>query len=402
MADVAKPVLEGVRVLDLSRVVAGPWAAMTLGDLGAEVIKVENPAGGDEVRLYGPPFEAGESAYYLCVNRNKKSVLADLKTDEGQAIVRDLAKVSDVLIENFRAGAMESFGLGLDRLMAENPKLVACSVSGYGRASPMAARAGYDFIIQGESGLMSIIGEADGPPMKVGVAVSDILCAHNAVAAILAALLAREQTGRGQHLDMALLDCSVQALGNQGANYLMTGEPPRRLGNAHANVVPYQPFETADKPITVAAANDRQFRALCEVLGRPELADDPRFAGNAKRVENRDTLVPILAGLFAARGRDEWLEKLHAAGLPAGAIRTIDEVLEAPEVRARGMVAEVPHPAMGTARLVASPLKLSETPVVAPTHPPLLGEHTAEVLEAVLGWEKAEAEAYAEKVAPAG
>ncbi|MFQ5765682.1 MAG: CaiB/BaiF CoA transferase family protein, partial [Rhodospirillales bacterium] len=380
----AKPVLAGVRVLDLSRVVAGPWAAMTLGDLGAEVIKVENPAGGDEVRLYGPPFEAGESAYYLCVNRNKKSLLADLKTAEGQAIVRELARVSDVLVENFRDGTMERFGLGLEGLRAETPRLVTCSISGYGRDSPMSARAGYDFIIQGESGLMSIIGDADGPPMKVGVAVSDILCAHNAVAAILAALLARERTGKGQHVDMALLDASVQALGNQGANYLMTGEPPRRYGNAHANVVPYQPFETADKPITVAAANDRQFRILCRVLGRPELADDARFAGNAKRVENRDALVPVLAGIFATAGRDDWLEKLHAAGLPAGAIRAIDEVLEAPEVVARGMVTAVAHPAMGSTRLVASPLKLSETPVVEPTHPPTLGEHTAAVLEAVL------------------
>jgi len=391
--------LDGVRVLDLSRILAGPWCAMILGDLGAEVIKVENPGFGDDTRLFGPPFLAGESAYYLAANRNKKSLLVDLKSEDGQGIIRQLAATADVLIENFRSGQMEKFGLGLESLRAANPKLITCSISGYGRVSPMAGRAGYDFMIQAESGLMSIIGEPGGRPMKVGVAISDLITGNNAAQAVLAALLARHNTGRGQHIDLALLDCQVAALANVASAYLMTGEAPDRLGNAHAAVAPYEPFETLDEPIALAVGNNRQFETLCRVLGLEDLAGDPRYADNASRVKNRETLTPALEAVFRTGGRDGWLEKLLAAGLPAGAIRTVDEVLESPEIAARGMIREVDHPAMGKTRLLGSPLKLSETPVIDPEAPPTLGQHTVEVLMNVLGWPRGKAEDYAEKLA---
>ena len=401
MAEVAKPAaLDGIRVLDLSRILAGPWSAMVLGDLGAEVIKVENPQGGDDTRTFGPPFEAGESAYYMAFNRNKRSILADLKTGEGQGIVRRLAAKSDVLIENFRFGAMDKFNLGLDELRQANPRLVTCSISGYGRISPLAERAGYDFMIQAESGLMSIIGEPDGPPTKVGVAISDLITGANAVQAVLAALYHREKSGIGQHIDLALLDCQVAALANVAQAYLMTGEKPKRYGNAHQAVAPYEPFETADKPIALAVANDRQFRILCRELGLERLAEDPRYASNSARAENREPLVRELTAVFKTKGREEWLQKLHAAGLPAGAIRTVDEVLESPEIAARDMVRDVPHPAMGSARMLGSPLKLSATPTIEPFHPPTLGEHTVEVLVDVLGMTEAEAAAYAANLVP--
>ncbi len=400
MAKPAPGALDGVRVLDLSRILAGPWCAMVLGDLGADVIKVENPSGGDDTRLFGPPFEAGESAYFLTANRNKKSLLVDLKTAEGQGIVRELAMRSDVLIENFRAGALEKFDLGLDNLRKANRRLITCSISGYGRESPLRGRAGYDFMIQAESGLMSIIGEPDGPPMKVGVAIADLFTGNHAVQAVLAALIARERSGEGQAIDLALLDCSVAALANVAHAYLMTGRPPPRTGNAHAAVAPYEPFDTADKPIALAVGHDRQFKVLCKVLGLENLPGDARFASNADRVNNRLALKPLLAEVFRTNGRDHWLTVLHAAGLPAGAIRGVGEVLDSPELAARGMIAEVPHPALGKARLVASPLKLSATPVRAPVHPPTLGEHTFEMLTEVLGWEKEEARAYAARIKP--
>jgi len=398
-APAAPAALGGIRVLDLSRILAGPWCAMILGDLGAEVIKIENPGHGDDTRLFGPPFQDGESAYYLAANRNKKSLLADLKSEEGQGIVRRLAADADVLIENFRTGQMEKFGLVLADLRAANPKLITCSISGYGRDSPMADRAGYDFMIQAESGLMSIIGDPDGAPMKVGVAISDLITGNNAAQAVLAALVARHTTGRGQHIDLALLDCQVAALANVASAYLMTGHAPERHGNAHAAVAPYEPFATADEPIALAVANNRQFETLCRVLGLDDLPDDPRYADNASRVNNRGTLTPALEAVFRTGGRDPWLEKLHAAGLPAGAIRTVDEVLESPEIAARGMICEVAHPVMGTVKLLGSPLKLSDTPVVEPQAPPTLGQHTVEVLVDVLGWEREKAEAYAERLA---
>ena len=398
MAEKKKAALDGIRVLDLSRVLAGPWCTMILGDLGAEIIKVENPAGGDETRDFGPPFEAGESAYYMAANRNKKSILADLKTEEGQGIVRRLAEISDVLIENFRLGTMEKFGLALDDLRQANPKLITCSISGYGRMSPYAARAGYDFMIQAESGLMSITGEPDGPPLRVGVATADLTTGNHAVQGVLAALYAREKTGRGQHVDLALLDCQVAGLANIGAAYLMSGKRPERHANAHPNVSPYEAFETADEPIALTVANDRQFATLCKLMRVEDLPKDRRFATNSKRAANRKALKPELEKVFRTDGRDRWLEKLHAAGLPAGPIRTVDEALDSPEVKAAGLIKEMPHPAMGTCRLVGSPLRLSGTPVVEPFHPPMLGEHTAEVLMNVLGWDAAEAADYAERV----
>ena len=398
MAENKKPPLAGIRVLDMSRVLAGPWCTMILGDLGADVIKVENPVGGDETRDFGPPFEAGESAYYMSANRNKKSILADLKTEEGQGIVRRLAEKSDVLIENFRLGAMEKFGLRLEDLRQANPRLVTCSISGYGRMSPLAARAGYDFMIQAESGLMSITGEPDGPPFRVGVATADLTTGNNAAQAVLAALYAREKSGHGQHIDLALLDCQVAGLANIGAGYLMSGERPQRHANAHPNVAPYEAFETADEPIALTVANDRQFQKLCDLMGVEDLPSDPRFATNSKRAANRKELKPELETVFRTDGRDKWLEKLHAAGLPAGPIRTVDEALESPEIKAHGLIKEMSHPAMGTCRLVGSPLRLSGTPVVEPFHPPLLGEHTAEVLVDALGWDAKEAKAYAERV----
>jgi len=391
--------LDGIRVLDLSRILAGPWCAMILGDLGAEVIKVENPGHGDDTRTFGPPFKDGESAYYLAANRNKKSLLCDLKSNEGRDIIRGLAADADVLVENFRFGQMEKFDLALDGLRAANPKLITCSISGYGRESPVAERAGYDFMIQAESGLMSIIGEPGGEPMKVGVAISDLITGNNAAQAVLAALLARHKTGRGQHIDLALLDCQVAALANVGSAYLMTGEAPDRHGNAHAAVAPYEPFETADEPIALAIGNNRQFETLCRVLGLDDLLDDPRYGDNASRVNNRVSLKPALEAVFKTDARDAWLEKLHAAGLPAGAIRTVDEVLESPEIAARGLIREIDHPAMGKSRLMASPLKLSDTPVVEPKAPPMLGQHTVEVLTGVLGWQREKAEDYAKRLA---
>lgn len=392
--------LAGIRVLDFSRVLAGPWCAMILGDLGAEVIKVESPEG-DDLRHFGPPFQNGESAYFQITNRNKKSIVIDLKTEEGQKLARDLAMTADILVENLRGGAMEKYGLGYEQLRADNPGLIYCAVSGYGRTGPAKDRAGYDFLIQAESGLMSIIGDETMPPMKVGAAVTDMAAGQDALNGVLAALYYREKTGKGQFVDAALLDSAVTLLANQGSAYLMTGERPKRLGNDHPSVVPYRPFETKDHPLALAIGADRQFRKFATVLGRPDMADDPRFATNGARADNRVALYEIVEAILMTRGRDEWLVDLHAAGLPAGAIRTVDEVLEAPEVKARDMVVEVEHSALGRERIVGSPLKLSETPVVIRSAPPTLGEQTAEVLTDVLGWSAADAEAYAAKVKPA-
>ena len=386
--------LDGIRVLDFSRVLAGPWCAMILGDLGAEVIKVESPEG-DDVRHFGPPFQAGESAYFQVTNRNKKSIVIDLKTEEGRKIARDLALRTDIIVENLRKGAMEKYGLGADDLRKENPGLIYCSVSGYGRTGPMAERAGYDFLIQAESGLMSLIGDADQPPMKVGAAVTDMVAGQDAVAGVLAALFHRERTGQGQNVDIALLDSAVTLLANQGAAYLMTGARPKRLGNDHPSVCPYRPFETADHPLALAIGADRQFRKLAQILGHPGMADDPRFATNRARAENRVAMYEIMEAAFRGKGRDAWLKDIHAAGLPAGAIRTVDEVLEAPELKARDMVIEVEHSTIGRERIIGSPLKLSATPVTVRSAPPTLGEQTVSVLTESLGWDAATANAYA-------
>jgi len=379
--------LQGVRVLDLSRVLAGPWCTMTLGDLGADIVKVEHPEGGDDTRGWAPPSIGGESAYFICANRNKRSVAVDISRPEGQEIIRRLALDSDVLVENFRAGALGRYGLDYERIRELNPRIIYCSISGYGRSSPMADRPGYDFVIQAEGGLMSITGEVDGPPMKVGVAVADLFSGMNATQAILAALIARGRTGRGQHIDIALIDGQIAMLANVASACLVSGKRPGRYGNAHATTVPYQIFETSDADIALAIGNDRQFAILCRaVLGLPELVEDERFRTNSARVRNRGELLPVLQARFKEGRRASWLQKLLAAGLPAGSVRGVDEALAAPEVAARGMVEEIDHPTAGRIRLIGSPLKLSDTPIRKPSAPPLLGQHTREILRGRLDY----------------
>lgn len=372
MTDQPKGPLDGIKVLDLSRVLAGPWCAMVLGDLGADVIKIES-AEGDDLRHFGPPFEKGESAYFMVAGRNKRSVVADMKTDEGQALVRRLAVQADILVENFREGTLEKFGLGAADLRKENPGLIVCSISGYGRTGEMSARAGYDFVIQAESGLMSIIGDETQEPMKVGAAVTDIVAGQYATQGVLAALYHRERTGEGQDVDISLLDGAVTLLSNQAAAYLMTGERPQRLGNDHPTVCPYRPFETGDYPIAIAIGANRQFRKLVKVMGMPDMADDPRFATNPSRVINRVALYEVLEAAFKTRGRDEWLVDLHAEGLPAGALRSVDQVMEAPELAEREMVVEVDHSTIGPIRIVGSPIKLSKSPTSIRMAPRPLG-----------------------------
>ena len=364
--------LDGIKVLDLSRVLAGPWCAMVLGDLGADVIKVESPEG-DDLRHFGPPFEKGESAYFMVVGRNKRCVVADMKTDQGRALVRKLALTADVLVENFREGTLEKFGLAPSDLRKENPGLIVCSVSGYGRASSMSARAGYDFVIQAESGLMSIIGDEDQPPMKVGAAVTDIVAGQYATQGVLAALFHREKTGEGQDIDISLLDGAVTLLANQGAAYLMTGKSPKRLGNDHPTVCPYRPFETSDYPIALAIGANRQFQKLAKAMDLPEIAEDERFATNPSRVENRVALYEVLEARFMTRTRDEWLVALHAEGLPAGALRSVDQVMDAPELAEREMVTTVEHSTIGPTRIVGSPIKMSKTPTSVRLAPRPLG-----------------------------
>ncbi len=405
-AAVATPAaLTGVRVLDLSRVLAGPWCTQTLADLGADVIKVERPGGdghpgGDDTRGWGPPFlqdraggDTGEAAYFLGCNRNKRSITIDLAQAEGQALVRRLAAECDVLVENFKVGDMARYGLDAPTLRAAQPRLVYCSITGFGQTGPYRDRAGYDYAIQGLGGLMSLTGERDdrpgGGPQKVGVAVADLFTGLYATIAILAALRHRDASGCGQHIDMALLDTQVAMLANLGANYLVTGVAPARAGNAHQNIVPYQVFEVADGHLILAVGNDSQFVKFCAVAGCQELARDKRFLRNADRVRHREVLIPQLAQVMRTRGRQEWLSALEAAKVPCGAINDLAEVFADPQVRSRAMAVPVPHPLSDSLRLVASPIKLSATPVQAPRAPPLLGQHTDEVL-AALGIDDAE------------
>jgi crotonobetainyl-CoA:carnitine CoA-transferase CaiB-like acyl-CoA transferase len=396
--------LSGVRILDLSRVLAGPWCTQTLADLGADVIKVERPmrngSGGDDTRGWGPPFlkardgeDTAEAAYYLGTNRNKRSITVDIARPEGQALIRRLAAQCDVFIENFKVGDMARYGLDAAALRALYPRLVSCSITGFGQTGPYAERAGYDYAIQGIGGLMSVTGERDdlpgGGPQKVGVAVADLFTGMYASVAILAALRHRDATGQGQAVDMALLDTQVAMLANLGANFLATGAAPRRAGNAHQNIVPYQVFETSDGHMILAVGNDSQFAKFCEVAGQPGLAADPRFARNADRVRHRAVLVPLLEEIVRARPKQQWLSALEAAKVPCGAINDLAEVFADPQVQARGMTVPMPHPLADTLRVVASPMKLSGTPVQYRRAPPLLGEHTDEVL-AELGWSDAE------------
>jgi crotonobetainyl-CoA:carnitine CoA-transferase CaiB-like acyl-CoA transferase len=392
--------LDGIRVLDLSRVLAGPWCTQTLADLGADVIKIERPGSGDDTRTWGPPFlkdaqgrETAEAAYYLGTNRNKRSVTCDISQQAGQALVRELVPLCDVFVENFKVGDMARYGLDYPSLKALNPRLVYCSVTGFGQTGPYRERAGYDYAIQGMGGLMSITGERDdigGGPQKVGVAVADLFTGMYATVAILAALRHAEKTGEGQAIDMALLDTQVAMLANLGANYLVSGKVPGRSGNAHQNIVPYQVFETAAASdaskdhIILAVGNDGQFARFCEVAGRPELARDPRFAKNQDRVRNRTVLVPLLEAVMKQRGKAAWLAALEAAKVPCGAINNLAEVFEDPQVRSRGMVNAWEHPLDPALRLVASPMKLGATPVRTDRPPPLLGQHTDEVLTELL------------------
>ena len=391
--------LDHIRVLDLSRVLAGPWAGQTFADLGAEVIKIERPGRGDDTRAWGPPFLAGrdgaatsESAYFLCANRGKKSVTVDLADPEGQEIVRALAARSDVLLENYKVGGLAAYGLGYDRLRKANPGIVYCSITGFGQTGPYSGRAGYDFLIQAMGGLMSVTGGPDGSPgggpMKVGVALTDILTGLYATVAALAALAEREKSGRGQHVDLALLDVTVAAMANQAMNYLVGGAPPERLGNAHPNVVPYRAYRASDHHIVLAVGNDAQFARFCEAAGRPGLADDPRFATNSARVENREALEAALERIVAARPRAFWLEALERAGVPCGPIYDLAQVFEDPHVRARETRREIDHPLAGAVPTVASPIRLSETPPRHDRPPPMLGQHTDEVLKELLGMEE--------------
>ena len=383
--------LSHIRVLDLSRILAGPWAGQILADLGADVIKVERPGPGDDTRGWGPPWikddqgqDTSVAAYYLCANRNKRSITVDITQPEGQDIVRRLAAQSDVVLENFKLGGLKQYGLDYDSLKAVNPRLVYCSITGFGQDGPYAPRAGYDFLIQGLGGLMSITGRPDGEPgagpMKVGVALTDILTGLYATNAVLAALAWREQSGEGQYIDMALLDVQVACLANQAMNYLATGSNPRRMGNAHPSIVPYQDFPTGDGHMILAIGNDGQFARFCEVAGRPELAADVRFATNRARVENRAELIPLLNEITATRTTAEWIAQLEARAVPCGPINGLAEVFADPQVQARGLAVKMPHPEAGEVPLVASPIRLSKTPVEYRRAPPLVGEHTDEIL----------------------
>lgn len=383
------PPLAGRRVLDLSRVLAGPWCTMVLADLGAAVTKVEHPRGGDDTRHWGPPYTGGESAYYLCANRNKRSIALDLSMPDGQRIVRELAVEADVLVENYKLGGLDRYGLDYASISAINPRIVYCSISGYGRASPIAQRPGYDYVIQAEAGLMSVTGAIAGEPMKVGVAVADLYTGMAAAQAVLAALIAADRDGLGQHIDMALYDCQLAMLANVASAALVSGNEPGRYGNGHPTVVPYQLFDTSDGQVVIAVGNDGQFAALCtRLLERPDLPADARFAKNSARVANREALLAELIPLVGAHPTDWWLDGLRAVGVPTGAVRGVAEALAAPETAARAMVRTVPHPTAGEVDLVASPLKLSRTPVAEPLAPPTLGQDSRVVLKA-LGYDPA-------------
>ncbi|TWA62050.1 crotonobetainyl-CoA:carnitine CoA-transferase CaiB-like acyl-CoA transferase [Azospirillum brasilense] len=393
--------LSHVRVLELSRVLAGPWAAQTLADLGADVIKVERPGAGDDTRAWGPPWAGEESAYFLSTNRGKRSITIDFERPEGQELVRKLAAQADVVIENFKVGGLVKYGLDYDSLKAVNPGLVYCSITGFGQDGPYAKRAGYDFMIQGMGGLMSITGqpdsEAGGGPVKVGVAVTDVFTGLYATIGVLGALAHRDRTGEGQWVNLALLDVQVAVLANQAMNYLVGGKAPQRLGNAHPNIVPYQAFATLDGHIILAVGNDGQFTKFCQVAGRPELAQDPRYATNPARVANRKELVPILELLLEQRTSRDWLSALEAVGVPCGPINDVSQVFADPHVQGRRIHQDLPHPTAGTVPTVASPIRYSATPIEHTVAPPTLGQHTDAVLEEALGLCAADIAALREK-----
>jgi formyl-CoA transferase len=385
--------LDNIRILDITRALAGPYCTMMLGDLGADVIKVERPGSGDETRGWGPPFVGkpygpypGESAYFIAANRNKRSLTVNIQRPEGQEIIHQLVAISDVLVENYRTGDLDKLGLGYANLHEKFPRLIYCSVSGYGRTGPYADRPGYDAVIQGEGGMMSITGPVAGPPSRVGIPITDITSGMFAATAILAALRARDITGEGQLVDISLFDAHIALLTNVASNYLVGGEPPRRLGNAHPNLVPYDSFSARDGWFVLGVANEKQWGLLCEMLNRQDMKTDERFASNGKRVTNRAALVEELNRTFAQRDVDDWLADLVRAGLPCGRINSIPEVFEHPQAQAREMTLEADHPTAGTVRLPGFPYKLSQTPADIHRPPPLLGEHTEQVLKGLLGY----------------
>jgi formyl-CoA transferase len=388
--------LSHLTVLDLSRVLAGPWCTQLLADLGAEVIKIEKPGSGDDTRGWGPPFlkdtqgrDTGEAAYYLACNRGKKSVAIDFTQSEGQTIVRELARGADIVVENFKVGGLKKYKLDYPSLATINPRLVYCSITGFGQIGPYAERAGYDFIIQGMGGFMSVTGERDdlpgGGPQKAGIAISDLMTGMYACSAILAAVAHRELSGAGQYIDVSLLDTQVAMMAVMNMNYLVSGTPPGRAGNAHQNIVPYQVFACADGHLILAVGNDAQFARFCEVAGKTEWARDPRFAANAERVKRRDVLVPLIDAVMRTRTQGEWLAALESVGVPCGPINRLDQVFADPQVLARGMRIDLPHPLSGTVPQVGNPLHFSATPVAYTQAPPLLGEHTTVVLSQRLG-----------------
>ncbi len=387
--------LQGIRVLDLSRVLAGPWCGQILADLGAEVIKIERPHVGDDTRMWGPPWmldqqgnPTRESGYYQCANRNKSSVAIDIATEEGQKIVQEIAKTADVVIENFKAGSLKKYGLDYETLSQINPKLVYCSITGFGQDGPRAEEPGYDFIIQGMSGLMSITGEKEGElgasSQKVGVAVVDIQTGLYSTIAIQAALLSRHQTGKGQYIDMSLLDVQVAALANQGMNYLTSGIAPKRMGNSHPNIVPYQTFQAQDKEFIIACGNDKQFKDLCIAIGKSDLLENPKYIRNQDRVKNRAELVPLLAEYFLSNTAKHWVDAIHAVKVPVGVINSIADALDEPQIQHRQMVVNIPHVYNPNFKVIGSPIKMSETPVEYRNAPPRLGEHTDEILSQIL------------------
>jgi crotonobetainyl-CoA:carnitine CoA-transferase CaiB-like acyl-CoA transferase len=387
--------LSGVRVLDLSRVLAGPWAGQNLADLGADVIKLERPKFGDDSRAFGPPWvkdregrDTRDSAYFTSANRGKRSITLNIARPEGQAIVRELVRICDVLIENYKFGDLARYGLGYDDLKAVNPRLIYCSVTGFGHTGPYRERPGYDFMIQGMGGMMSVTGEPDGAPgggpQRAGVPIADIITGMYASIAICAALAQRAQSGTGQHLDLALLDSQIALLAYQNTNYFATGAPPKRIGNLHPNIVPYQPFRSSDGEVIVACGNDNLFRRFCDAAGCPELAHDARFATNGKRVENRAEITRLIQQIFEKKTTAEWLRRLEAAGVPNGPINNLAQVFAEPQVQARGVRIELEHPAAGKLSMVASPMRFSATPIEHRVPPPLLGEHTDQILRELL------------------
>jgi crotonobetainyl-CoA:carnitine CoA-transferase CaiB-like acyl-CoA transferase len=386
--------LEGLRVVDLTRVLSGPFCTMQLGDLGAEVIKVERPVEGDDTRAFAPPYQGDEAAYFLSVNRNKKSITLDMKSERGREVLWRLIDNSDVLVENFRPGAMDRLGFSYSAVSARRPMMVYCSISGFGNTGLMKDRPGYDVIVQGEAGIQDLTGPADGAPYKVGTSIADLVSGLNGSQAILAALYAAKVTGRGQHVSVSMYEAVASLLSFNASIYFATGESPKRRGNAHATIVPYETFEASDGWISLGVANDELWKRFCKAVERTELTDDPRFAKAADRVRNRDILVPMVKDIIKQRKRDEWLPLMDAAGIPSGAIRTVGEVCESALLKSRDMIAEMPHAGagVGVVKNIKNPMHLSDTPLDTYAAPPRLGEHTREILTGLLGYSAGEVE----------